>query len=367
MKERSWQSEKYRYGFNGKEKDGDFGDEISDFGARIYSNKIGRFFSTDPREGDYAWQSTYAYFCNSPISIIDFNGEGEDDEKPKSKGVVNVSFYSASADKKNSPDAVGVDKNGDGKDDCLVAFQDGHTNVNDPCLKKFGIRKFNEIGKILKQLKKEGYEIGNVILNAHANHITGNFFLGGKHSIPDLSKVLVGNLGTNSAIILNMCNIGAGDNPRDRWKEIQSVAVKADATIYASMSFAIGWAYMFSHSRPLSSALPINEYIRAKKIGDLGGSHWIYPNNTILYHNCYMRIGPQLSLTNNYYIVANLTIRADGSAFHDRSPFQQLQKNKALLQEAQRLGRPQTGYGFGNPQSAPNIPMRMFYDFKTNE
>jgi RHS repeat-associated protein len=34
---------KYRYGFNGKEEDGDFGSEAYDFGARIYNPVIGRF------------------------------------------------------------------------------------------------------------------------------------------------------------------------------------------------------------------------------------------------------------------------------------------------------------------------------------
>ena len=71
----------YRYGFNGAEKD----DEISgngntyDLGLRHYDARLGRMFSRDPREVEYPWQSTYAYYANSPISTIDFMGGGADD------------------------------------------------------------------------------------------------------------------------------------------------------------------------------------------------------------------------------------------------------------------------------------------------
>ncbi|MBA3900122.1 MAG: DUF4329 domain-containing protein [Bacteroidetes bacterium] len=72
----------YRYGFNGMEKD----DEVKgsgnslDFGARIYDPRIGRFFSPDPREADYPWQSTYVFAGNSPIQFVDVNGEGPGDK-----------------------------------------------------------------------------------------------------------------------------------------------------------------------------------------------------------------------------------------------------------------------------------------------
>jgi RHS repeat-associated protein len=68
----------YKYGFNGKENDNEVKGEgnVVAFEARIYDSRLGRFLSTDPREKDYAWQSTYAYFGNSPISILDIKGEG---------------------------------------------------------------------------------------------------------------------------------------------------------------------------------------------------------------------------------------------------------------------------------------------------
>jgi len=75
MDDRSYNNEKYRFGFNGKEKE-DGMDGVYAFEARIFDARIARWFSTDPREGEYAWQSTYAYYGNSPISTLDYLGKG---------------------------------------------------------------------------------------------------------------------------------------------------------------------------------------------------------------------------------------------------------------------------------------------------
>ncbi len=68
----------YRYGFNGQEKINEYSGigEIYDLGSRIYNPLIGRQFTPDPREREYPWQSTYAYYANSPIWKIDYKGEG---------------------------------------------------------------------------------------------------------------------------------------------------------------------------------------------------------------------------------------------------------------------------------------------------
>jgi RHS repeat-associated protein len=68
----------YTRGFNGALKEDELLGEFNayDLGARMYSARLGRQLSTDPREAEYAWQSTYAYFSNSPISQIDFMGMG---------------------------------------------------------------------------------------------------------------------------------------------------------------------------------------------------------------------------------------------------------------------------------------------------
>ena len=67
----------YRYGFGGHEKD----DEIKgsgnsyEFLFRIYDPRLGKFLSTDPLEGEYPWNSPYAFAENRPIDGIDLEGK----------------------------------------------------------------------------------------------------------------------------------------------------------------------------------------------------------------------------------------------------------------------------------------------------
>jgi len=74
MKERSYSNSEYRYGFNGKENDTDFGEGKTDFGARIYDGIIGRWFACDALESKYPSISTYAFVANSPLMFVDTDG-----------------------------------------------------------------------------------------------------------------------------------------------------------------------------------------------------------------------------------------------------------------------------------------------------
>jgi RHS repeat-associated protein len=72
----------YRYGFNGKENDNDISEgdgNTSDFGARMYDTRLGRFFSIDPRAREFAFWSPYSFAGNNPIRFTDENGEGPGD------------------------------------------------------------------------------------------------------------------------------------------------------------------------------------------------------------------------------------------------------------------------------------------------
>ena len=68
----------YRYGFNGKEDDKDFGDKqlIQDYGFRLYNPAIARFLSVDPLASSYPYNSPYAFAENNVISGIDAEGLG---------------------------------------------------------------------------------------------------------------------------------------------------------------------------------------------------------------------------------------------------------------------------------------------------
>ena len=69
-------AEKGRYGFNGKENDGELKGEGNsyDYGARMYDPRLGRWLTIDPYSSQYANFSPYAAFANSPIFFTDQNG-----------------------------------------------------------------------------------------------------------------------------------------------------------------------------------------------------------------------------------------------------------------------------------------------------
>ncbi|MEI7596700.1 MAG: RHS repeat-associated core domain-containing protein [Bacteroidota bacterium] len=66
----------YRYGFNGKENDGETGTQ--DYGFRIYNPSIAKFLSVDPLTKDYPWYTPYQFAGNKPINSVDLDGLEED-------------------------------------------------------------------------------------------------------------------------------------------------------------------------------------------------------------------------------------------------------------------------------------------------
>jgi RHS repeat-associated protein len=72
---RKFDTNKYRYGFNSKENDADWGTEvIQDYGFRIYSPAIAKFISIDPLSASYPWYTPYQFAGNMPITCIDIDG-----------------------------------------------------------------------------------------------------------------------------------------------------------------------------------------------------------------------------------------------------------------------------------------------------
>ncbi|EJF55171.1 RHS repeat-associated core domain protein, partial [Saprospira grandis DSM 2844] len=67
--------EGYRFGFNGKEDDRDWGTQnIQDYGFRLYNPSIGKFLSVDPLSPDYPWYTPYQFAGNKPIWAVDLDG-----------------------------------------------------------------------------------------------------------------------------------------------------------------------------------------------------------------------------------------------------------------------------------------------------
>lgn len=80
MNGRTFTASNYRYSFNGKENDDETygaGGEY-DYGLRMYDSRLGRFLSVDPLEGEYPFNSTYAYAENDVIRSKDLDGAEKD-------------------------------------------------------------------------------------------------------------------------------------------------------------------------------------------------------------------------------------------------------------------------------------------------
>jgi RHS repeat-associated protein len=68
-------SSSYRYGFNGQENDKDINIGAVAFEARVYDSRLVRFLSVDPLSNHQPYSSPYTFADNSPIYLIDENGE----------------------------------------------------------------------------------------------------------------------------------------------------------------------------------------------------------------------------------------------------------------------------------------------------
>jgi len=75
MPSRNYSTDKYRYGFNGKEKSQEIGYGDFDFGARVYDGRIGKWLSMDPLQAKYPGISPFTYCYNSPQNVIDPDGK----------------------------------------------------------------------------------------------------------------------------------------------------------------------------------------------------------------------------------------------------------------------------------------------------
>ena len=69
-------SDKYRYGFQGQEKDDEIKGEGNSFNYkyRMHDPRVGRFFATDPLKASYPWNSPYAFSENRVIDSGELEG-----------------------------------------------------------------------------------------------------------------------------------------------------------------------------------------------------------------------------------------------------------------------------------------------------
>ncbi len=73
---RNYNSNSYRFGFNGKENDNEVKGvgNSQDYGMRIYDPRLGRFLSIDPLSRKFAMLTPYQFASNTPIQAVDLDG-----------------------------------------------------------------------------------------------------------------------------------------------------------------------------------------------------------------------------------------------------------------------------------------------------
>jgi len=76
MPNRQYQSNSYRYGFQGQEKDDEIKGEGNsvNYKYRMHDPRIGRFFSLDPLAPEYPHNSPYAFSENRVIDGVELEG-----------------------------------------------------------------------------------------------------------------------------------------------------------------------------------------------------------------------------------------------------------------------------------------------------
>ncbi|UBZ14000.1 hypothetical protein LDL77_19230 [Flagellimonas marinaquae] len=73
---RNFDSQEYRYGFQGQDKDSEIkGEGLSvNYKYRMHDPRVGRFFAVDPLAYDYPWNSPYAFSENNVIHAVELEG-----------------------------------------------------------------------------------------------------------------------------------------------------------------------------------------------------------------------------------------------------------------------------------------------------
>ena len=189
---------RYRYGFNGKEKDtdGEWGSTTHyDYGFRIYNPAIARFLSVDPLTQSYPNLTPYQFAHNSPIVAIDIDGL---------EGLVSVDYATLEELKKS----IAIVYNNKDTERASVTLSANHKGVGvtktlSPGYRESELRTINDQLKSADRWEKAKIVVDNPTLVLRKNALKGALALGKtKSNISGtanyyIAKAMVGNITSN--------------------------------------------------------------------------------------------------------------------------------------------------------------------------
>ncbi|MCR6722091.1 MAG: hypothetical protein NVV59_17795 [Chitinophagaceae bacterium] len=235
MPGRKYNSEEYRYGFNGKEKDIDISSLTAyDYGFRIYNPGIARFLSVDPLTGSYPFYTPYQFAGNKPTACIDLDG-AEEALPPKDKFINVFLFPSKSSmqdfsDHGNAAMAPGYKQ---------ALDQNLAGNAIFPIIAETPESAYNQIF----DLKSKGYILNNLVIDSHGDNgksfAIGNVTFdataaGTAPILQDITKDMVG------TIVLLGCEVGMNR------QLITGLANHTGRSVYANKAWSTDWFGMFN-------------------------------------------------------------------------------------------------------------------------
>jgi hypothetical protein len=203
----------YRFGFNGKELDEEVSGEGNyvDLGARGVNTRLGRLnWSIDPRSAEYPWQSPHAYFGNSPIAQLDYNGEGDyygkDGKHLGNDNQKNDFVYTASGTKQVEI----LDENGKGTGNFNTEFLDAnklsitHAEFQKQAATIYGESSAYKTNNMTDELKYEMFAIASVLQRNNkaygGSSVQAQLFLGTIVDGRNGTKMQLANAATINAI-----------------------------------------------------------------------------------------------------------------------------------------------------------------------
>jgi RHS repeat-associated protein len=171
------------YKYNGKEMNGDFGLNWSDYGARWYDASVGRWWSVDPLAEEYFGLNAYHYGINNPVNFNDPSGMSAVPVIDKENKTVTINaqlnFYGKGATSERSQAIANAIQN-----DWNAA--NGSVEIDG---ESYAVR-FNVTGKSISKLSAG---LGKIFGGAEKNYI--NLEEGGGNDFSETS-IIGGNSGT---------------------------------------------------------------------------------------------------------------------------------------------------------------------------